>query len=280
MFPDLMPRGRRGALIVIGTVWFVNAVNFLDGLDWMTVAQVVPMTLGVAVLAGARRRARHHRPAGARPARRHARLRRLQQAPGADLSRRRRQPADRALPRLHADLSWRRPISPRLCCLPLYTLADPTLTLFRRMLQPESRSSSAHRTHFYQRAVTNGLERAASDGADLPALRCCSRSLAVATVLANSPSVDLVCARARRCWPQRRCFTLWPRAREMTRRVLDHRRFGLHRQAPDRRARQRGLAGQGRRRAIPPSIPATAASSASPCPTSRSRPIGRRCSTA
>ena len=35
---------------MIGTVWFVNAVNFLDGLDWMTVAQVVPMTLGIAVL--------------------------------------------------------------------------------------------------------------------------------------------------------------------------------------------------------------------------------------
>ena len=37
---------------MLGTVWLVNAVNFLDGLDWMTVAQVVPMTLGVAVLAG------------------------------------------------------------------------------------------------------------------------------------------------------------------------------------------------------------------------------------
>ena len=35
---------------MLGTVWFVNAVNFLDGLDWITAAQVVPMTLGIAVL--------------------------------------------------------------------------------------------------------------------------------------------------------------------------------------------------------------------------------------
>src|SRR6478736_1883991 len=39
-------------LAALGMVWLVNAVNFLDGLDWITAAQVVPMTLGVAVLAG------------------------------------------------------------------------------------------------------------------------------------------------------------------------------------------------------------------------------------
>ena len=50
LFPDLMPAGVEDVLMVIGLMWFVNAVNFLDGLDWMTVAQVVPITLGVVVL--------------------------------------------------------------------------------------------------------------------------------------------------------------------------------------------------------------------------------------
>ena len=50
LFPDLMPAWAEDVLLVLGIVWFVNAVNFLDGLDWMTVAQVVPMTLGIVVL--------------------------------------------------------------------------------------------------------------------------------------------------------------------------------------------------------------------------------------
>ena len=35
-------------LLVIGGVWFVNLVNFMDGLDWMTVAEVVPVTAALA----------------------------------------------------------------------------------------------------------------------------------------------------------------------------------------------------------------------------------------
>ena len=50
LLPDLLPLGVERALMVLGVVGFVNAINFLDGLDWMTVAQVVPMTLGVAIL--------------------------------------------------------------------------------------------------------------------------------------------------------------------------------------------------------------------------------------
>ena len=50
LFPGLMPLVIERALLVFGVVWFVNAVNFLDGLDWMTVAQVVPITLGIVAL--------------------------------------------------------------------------------------------------------------------------------------------------------------------------------------------------------------------------------------
>src|SRR5260221_13451272 len=40
--------------------------------------------------------------------------------------------------------------------LPLYYLADATITLFRRILNGE-RFWDAHRSHFYQRATDNGL---------------------------------------------------------------------------------------------------------------------------
>src|SRR3979490_1787646 len=38
-------------LLLLGGLWFVNLVNFMDGLDWMTVAEVVPLT-GAMVLLG------------------------------------------------------------------------------------------------------------------------------------------------------------------------------------------------------------------------------------
>src|SRR6185436_1253965 len=52
LFPGMLPLIAERALLVFGTVFLINAVNFLDGLDWITGAQVVPMTLGVTALAG------------------------------------------------------------------------------------------------------------------------------------------------------------------------------------------------------------------------------------
>jgi UDP-N-acetylmuramyl pentapeptide phosphotransferase/UDP-N-acetylglucosamine-1-phosphate transferase len=37
-------------LLLIGALWFVNLVNFMDGLDWMTVAEVVPITAALAAI--------------------------------------------------------------------------------------------------------------------------------------------------------------------------------------------------------------------------------------
>jgi UDP-N-acetylmuramyl pentapeptide phosphotransferase/UDP-N-acetylglucosamine-1-phosphate transferase len=37
-------------LLVLAGLWFVNLVNFMDGLDWMTVAEVVPATASLVVL--------------------------------------------------------------------------------------------------------------------------------------------------------------------------------------------------------------------------------------
>jgi UDP-N-acetylmuramyl pentapeptide phosphotransferase/UDP-N-acetylglucosamine-1-phosphate transferase len=39
----------RGLLLLAG-LWFVNLVNFMDGLDWMTAAEVVPFTGAMVVL--------------------------------------------------------------------------------------------------------------------------------------------------------------------------------------------------------------------------------------
>ena len=36
--------------LVVGGLWFVNLVNFMDGLDWMTVAEVVPLTTTLAAI--------------------------------------------------------------------------------------------------------------------------------------------------------------------------------------------------------------------------------------
>ena len=33
--------------LVVGCVWFLNLVNFMDGIDWMTVAEVVPVTVAL-----------------------------------------------------------------------------------------------------------------------------------------------------------------------------------------------------------------------------------------
>ncbi len=38
-------------LILLAGLWFVNLVNFMDGLDWMTVAEIVPIT-GAMILLG------------------------------------------------------------------------------------------------------------------------------------------------------------------------------------------------------------------------------------
>ena len=40
----MLPVGLERAMLVIGGGWFVNLVNFMDGMDWMTVAETVPMT--------------------------------------------------------------------------------------------------------------------------------------------------------------------------------------------------------------------------------------------
>ncbi|MDF2813528.1 MAG: glycosyl transferase, partial [Microvirga sp.] len=50
IFPDWIPLVAERAFLLLGGVWFVNLVNFMDGLDWITVAEMVPITAFMAAL--------------------------------------------------------------------------------------------------------------------------------------------------------------------------------------------------------------------------------------
>jgi UDP-N-acetylmuramyl pentapeptide phosphotransferase/UDP-N-acetylglucosamine-1-phosphate transferase len=155
LFPGFLPFMVERALLVLGTVWFVNAVNFLDGLDWITVAQVVPMTLGVAAL----------QALGAVPASVGFLALVLL---GAMLG---FAPFNKHPAKVFLGDAGSLPIGLLLAfmlifmagtnlaaalLLALYTIADSTITLFRRALNREP-IFSAHRSHFYQRAVIAGM---------------------------------------------------------------------------------------------------------------------------
>jgi UDP-N-acetylmuramyl pentapeptide phosphotransferase/UDP-N-acetylglucosamine-1-phosphate transferase len=132
----------RGLLLVVG-VWFVNLVNFMDGLDWMTVAEVVPITAAMLVLGS------------------------LGESPvsativaaalcGAVVG---FAPFNRPVARVFLGDVGSLPIGLLLgwCLLqPLYYLSDATVTLLRRLARREP-FWAAHRSHFYQRATDNGF---------------------------------------------------------------------------------------------------------------------------
>jgi UDP-N-acetylmuramyl pentapeptide phosphotransferase/UDP-N-acetylglucosamine-1-phosphate transferase len=190
VFPDLLPLVVERALIVLGTVWFVNAINFLDGLDWMTVAQVVPMTLGIAALqalgavpdtVGLLALALLGAMLGFAVFNKHPAKVFLGDAGSL--------PIGFCLAFMLIFVAKAHLAAALL--LSLYTLADATLTLFRRIVDGEP-ILSAHRTHFYQRAVEQGL-RVPQVTARVFVLGLLLAGLALATVLARSFVVDFLC---------------------------------------------------------------------------------------
>jgi UDP-N-acetylmuramyl pentapeptide phosphotransferase/UDP-N-acetylglucosamine-1-phosphate transferase len=142
--------------LVLGAVWLVNLVNFMDGIDWITVAEVVPVT-GAIVLLGL--------SGGIGP------LPSLVAAAllGASLG---FAPFNKPVAKLFLGDVGSLPIGLLLgwlllqlagnghlaaaLILPLYYLADATITLARRVAKGEP-FWQAHRTHFYQRATDNGF---------------------------------------------------------------------------------------------------------------------------
>src|SRR5438309_8465347 len=45
-----LPWWAERVLLVLGGVWFINLVNFMDGIDWMTVAEVLPVAGGLVLI--------------------------------------------------------------------------------------------------------------------------------------------------------------------------------------------------------------------------------------
>jgi UDP-N-acetylmuramyl pentapeptide phosphotransferase/UDP-N-acetylglucosamine-1-phosphate transferase len=152
----LLPSWIETLLLFFGALWFVNLVNFMDGIDWMMVAEVVPVTIGVAIIAAL----------GTVPP---AALILALALNGAMLG---FAPFNRPVARLFMGDMGSLPIGLLLAwllivvagagylaaafLLPLYFLADTGTTLARRVLAGE-RLWVAHRTHFYQRARDNGF---------------------------------------------------------------------------------------------------------------------------
>jgi UDP-N-acetylmuramyl pentapeptide phosphotransferase/UDP-N-acetylglucosamine-1-phosphate transferase len=145
----------RGLLLLAG-LWFVNLVNFMDGLDLMTAAEIVPITAALVLLGWL----------GELPASMTITAAALL---GAMIG---FAPFNRPVAKVFLgdvgslpiglltgwcllQLAWHQQIAAALL-LPLYYLADATVTLLRRVARREP-FWAAHRTHFYQRATDNGF---------------------------------------------------------------------------------------------------------------------------
>jgi UDP-N-acetylmuramyl pentapeptide phosphotransferase/UDP-N-acetylglucosamine-1-phosphate transferase len=152
----ILPWWAERILLVVGGLWFVNLVNFMDGLDWMTVAEVVPITAALAVigllgvlppqavvvslaLCGALLGfAYFNRPVA-----------KLFLGDVGSL------PIGLMLGWLLVLLAGHGEHAAAIL-LPLYYLADSTITLGRRFANGE-RIWQAHRSHYYQRATDRGF---------------------------------------------------------------------------------------------------------------------------
>jgi UDP-N-acetylmuramyl pentapeptide phosphotransferase/UDP-N-acetylglucosamine-1-phosphate transferase len=151
----MLPWWIERALFLFASLWFVNLTNFMDGVDWMTIAEFVPMALGLALIGFL----------GALPL--HGIVVALALCGGLIGF----APFNKPVARIFLGDVGSLPIG-LLCAwllllvaghghlaaalvLPLYYLADATLTLFRRAMRGE-KVWQAHRTHFYQRATDRG----------------------------------------------------------------------------------------------------------------------------
>jgi len=153
---SFLPWWMERALLLLAGVWFVNLVNFMDGIDWMTVAEVVPVTAGLLLL----RTFDALPPLAALVA-----LALLGAMIGFA-------PFNRPTAKLFLGDVGSLPIGLLLCwllfllaarghlaaaiLLPLYYIADTTIVLVRRTISGEP-ITQAHRSHFYQLATTRGF---------------------------------------------------------------------------------------------------------------------------
>jgi UDP-N-acetylmuramyl pentapeptide phosphotransferase/UDP-N-acetylglucosamine-1-phosphate transferase len=178
----------RGLLLLAG-LWFVNLVNFMDGLDWMTVAEVVPITAAMIMLG-----ALGELPVTATIV--------AAALCGAMLG---FAPFNRPVAKIFLGDVGSLPIGLLLgwcllqlaysqqfaatLLLPLYYLADATVTLLRRLARGEA-FWAAHRSHFYQRATDNGFTVLAVVR-EVFVLNVGLAVLAIASTYAHSAAIDV-----------------------------------------------------------------------------------------
>jgi UDP-N-acetylmuramyl pentapeptide phosphotransferase/UDP-N-acetylglucosamine-1-phosphate transferase len=153
---SMVPLWVERLLLLICGLWFINLVNFMDGLDWMTVAEVVPITVTLTVIA----------ELGGLPSQAAAVAVSLCGAmigfaffnrPVAKLFL-----GDVGSLPIGLLLGWllllvaSRGYLAAAILMPLYYLSDATITLARRLFRIEP-IWQAHRTHFYQIATDHGF---------------------------------------------------------------------------------------------------------------------------
>jgi len=178
----------RGVVMLAG-LWFVNLVNFMDGLDWMTAAEAVPVsgallalgwfgdfpasaTILAAALFGAMIGfAPFNRPVA-----------RIFLGDVGSL------PIGLLLGWCLLQLAWQQQLAAAVL-LPLYYLADATLTLLRRLIRREP-FWAAHRSHFYQRATDNGFT-VLGVVSEVFALNIVLAALAIASIRAGSTVLSI-----------------------------------------------------------------------------------------
>lgn len=190
IFPFL-PAPVTWAVLLAATVWFVNLVNFMDGLDWLTVAGLTPACAAVALFA-----LHGYAPAAAgymaaalcgallgfaifnKP------VARLFLGDVGSL------PIGLSVAWLLYSLAASGHLAAAVL-LPLYYCSDATVTLVRRMARGEN-LATAHRSHFYQRATTNGFTALQIAGM-IAAANLLLALLAWVTIVAPSTGIKILC---------------------------------------------------------------------------------------
>src|SRR5262249_18543683 len=185
----VLPWWSERILLLIGTLWFVNLVNFMDGLDWMTVVEVVPMTAALAGLGLLGYLPRENTVISLALC-------------GATIG---FAFFNRPVAKLFLGDVGSLPIGLLLgwllmmlagsggrvaaLLLPLYYLADSSITLLRRALNSEP-VWQAHRSHFYQSATDRGF-RVIDVVARVFVVNGALAALALVTILLPSPAIDI-----------------------------------------------------------------------------------------
>ncbi|MDF0584644.1 MraY family glycosyltransferase [Bradyrhizobium yuanmingense] len=184
-----LPLALERGLIVLAGVWFVNLVNFMDGLDLMTVAEVVPVTAALLLLgmlgdlpwpAVLIATALCGAMLGFAPF--NCPVAKVFLGDVGSL------PIGLLLGWCLLELAWHGQAAAALL-LPAYYLADATITLFRRIARSEP-FWSAHRSHFYQRATDNGFSVSRVSG-EVFLLNLVLAGLAILAVRAATVAVTL-----------------------------------------------------------------------------------------